>query len=80
MVLVVSVYLAAISIPNIWMPFQFFGSTASVCISFIFPGAVVLRDVDGISGRKDKILAMGMLAVAGATSCIAITTNFVNFL
>lgn len=41
--LLAAAYTAAIAIPNIWTFFQFMGSTAAVCISFVFPGAIVLR-------------------------------------
>lgn len=37
------VYLATIAIPNIWVLFQFMGSTTAVCLALIFPGAIVLR-------------------------------------
>ena len=36
-------YFVAIAIPNIWYFFQFMGSTTVVCLSFIFPGALILR-------------------------------------
>lgn len=36
-------YLVAVAIPNIWCFFQFLGSTTIVCLSFIFPAAVILR-------------------------------------
>lgn len=68
-------YLAAICIPNIWCFFQFLGSTTAVCLAFIFPGAIVLRDMLGISTRRDKILAAVMIILAVITSCIAISTN-----
>ncbi|CAK9135862.1 unnamed protein product [Ilex paraguariensis] len=42
-VLLVVSYIAAIAIPNIWYFFQFMGSTAAVCLAFIFPGAIALR-------------------------------------
>uniref|UniRef100_A0A6N2LS59 Amino acid transporter transmembrane domain-containing protein n=1 Tax=Salix viminalis TaxID=40686 RepID=A0A6N2LS59_SALVM len=48
LVLLVFAYLAAIEIPNIWYFFQFMGSTSAVCLAFIFPGAIVLRDVHSI--------------------------------
>lgn len=70
------VYLAAMAIPNIWVLFQFAGSTTAVCLSLIFPGAIVLRDVHGISKRKDKLLAGTMISLAVVTSCIAIYSNF----
>ncbi|KAL9253529.1 Amino acid transporter AVT6C-like protein [Drosera capensis] len=68
-------YLAAIAIPNIWYFFQFMGSTFSVSIAFIFPAAITLRDVHGISTRRDKIIASIMIILALVTSAIAITTN-----
>ncbi|MFQ6643978.1 hypothetical protein Gotur_017903 [Gossypium turneri] len=68
-------YTIAIVIPNIWYFFQFLGSTTVVCLSFIFPGAIVLRDVHGISRRKDKVMAILVTIMAILTSMIAIATN-----
>ncbi|GKB34192.1 amino acid transporter AVT6C-like protein [Tanacetum coccineum] len=68
-------YLIAIAIPNIWYFFQFMGSTAAVCIAFIFPGALVLRDVHCIATKKDKIIAATMIILAVVTSTIAISSN-----
>ncbi|KAL1166297.1 hypothetical protein V6Z11_A06G187600 [Gossypium hirsutum] len=68
-------YTIAIVIPNIWYFFQFLGSTTVVCLSFIFPGAIVLRDVHGISRRKDKVMAILVIIMAILTSMIAIATN-----
>ncbi|XP_020575325.1 probable sodium-coupled neutral amino acid transporter 6 [Phalaenopsis equestris] len=76
--LLVFIYLAAMVIPNIWVVFQFAGSTTAVCLSLIFPGAIVLRDVHGICKRKDKLLAGTMIAIAVITSCIAIYSDFSN--
>jgi amino acid permease len=42
-VLLAITYTVAIAIPNIWYFFQFMGSTTIVCLSFIFPGAIILR-------------------------------------
>lgn len=42
-VLLAFTYTVAIAIPNIWYFFQFMGSTTIVCLSFIFPGAIILR-------------------------------------
>ncbi|RZC63178.1 hypothetical protein C5167_024951 [Papaver somniferum] len=64
-ILLIFVYIAAIAIPNIWFFFQFLGSTTSLCVAFIFPGAIVLRDVQGVATRRDKILAVLMIAIAG---------------
>ncbi|XP_047334868.1 amino acid transporter AVT6C-like [Impatiens glandulifera] len=71
-------YVLAIMIPNIWYFFQFVGSTAAVSLAFIFPGAIALRDVHGISTRKDKIMATVMIVLAIVTSTIAIVTNIFN--
>ncbi|KAL4311526.1 hypothetical protein GQ457_01G043920 [Hibiscus cannabinus] len=68
-------YIIAIVLPNIWYFFQFLGSTTVVCLSFIFPGAIVLRDVHGISTRKDKMKAILVITLAILTSIIAIATN-----
>ncbi|CAH9101552.1 unnamed protein product [Cuscuta epithymum] len=73
-------YVAAIAIPSIWYIFQFLGSTTTVCLAFIFPGAIALRDIHGISSRKDKIVAIMMILQALVTSCITISTNVYNML
>lgn len=74
-VIMAFVYLATIAIPNIWVLFQYMGSTTAVCLSLIFPGAIVMRDIHGISKRKDKFLAGSMIVLALVTSIIAIATN-----
>ncbi|KAH6802241.1 Transmembrane amino acid transporter family protein [Perilla frutescens var. frutescens] len=71
-------YILAIAIPSIWYLFQFMGSTSAVCLAFIFPGAVALRDIHGISSGRDKIIAAIMISLAVITSCIAISTNIYN--
>ncbi|XWS74745.1 hypothetical protein CRYUN_Cryun01aG0024100 [Craigia yunnanensis] len=72
-------YLAAIAIPNIWYFFQFVGSTSAVCLAFIFPSAIALRDAFGISTARDRILAAVMIILAVVTSTIAISTNIYSF-
>ncbi|KAG6670322.1 hypothetical protein I3843_01G294800 [Carya illinoinensis] len=79
LVLLAISYLAAIAIPNIWYFFQFLGSTSAVSLAFIFPGAVALRDVHGISTRRDRIMAAIMVILAVVTSTVAISTNIYNF-
>lgn len=37
------IYMCSVLFPSIWTLFQFFGSTTAVCISLIFPAALVLR-------------------------------------
>ncbi|KAI3987215.1 hypothetical protein MKX01_031699 [Papaver californicum] len=69
------IYIAAIAIPNIWYFFQFMGSTTALCLAFIFPGAIVLRDAHGISTKQDRILASLMIGLAVIASSIAIYTN-----
>ncbi|CAH2058623.1 unnamed protein product, partial [Thlaspi arvense] len=77
--LLISCFLAAIAVPDIWYFFQFLGSTSTVSIAFIFPAAIVLRNVNGISTLREKIVASVMLALAVATSIIAISTNIYSF-
>lgn len=36
-------YMLAVAIPNVWYFFQFLGSTTIVCLSFLFPAAIILR-------------------------------------
>ncbi|XP_015074470.1 amino acid transporter AVT6C-like [Solanum pennellii] len=78
LVLLAFSYLAAIFIPSIWYIFQFTGTTTGVCIAFIFPGAIALRDIHGISSRKDKIIAVIMIVQAVVTSFVTIATNIYN--
>ncbi|CAN0921755.1 Amino acid transporter AVT6C [Linum grandiflorum] len=73
--LLVLSYLLAIAIPDIWYFFQFMGSTTAVCLAFIFPGSIVLRDVYGISTRRDRILGAVMIVLAVITSAIAVSSN-----
>lgn len=71
-------YLAAITIPDIWIFFQYVGSTTAVSLSLIFPAAIILRDVRGVSSKKDKVIATVMVILAVVTSTIAIVTNIYN--
>ncbi|XP_078181327.1 amino acid transporter AVT6C-like isoform X1 [Carex rostrata] len=77
-VLMGMLYVAAIAIPNIWIIFQYSGSTSAVCVSLIFPAVLVLRDVHGIATRKDKALAGTMIVLAVITSSIAIASNIMT--
>ncbi|KAL8154307.1 hypothetical protein V2J09_012067 [Rumex salicifolius] len=63
-------YVIAIVIPDIWYCFQVLGSTTVVCITFVFPGSIILRDIHGISTTWDKIAAVSLILVAMATSLI----------
>ncbi|KAL5228483.1 hypothetical protein ABZP36_016748 [Zizania latifolia] len=77
-VLMAVLYALAFAIPSIWTLFEYSGSTFAVCISLIFPGAIVLRDAHGIAKRKDKALAATMIILAVITSSIAIASNIMS--
>lgn len=76
--LMAALYALAIAIPSIWTLFEYTGSTFAVCISLIFPGAIVLRDAHGIAKRKDKTLAATMITLAVITSSVAIASNIMS--
>ncbi|KAI3470938.1 hypothetical protein Pfo_027601 [Paulownia fortunei] len=74
-ILLAFIYAAAIAIPNIWYFFQFMGTTTVMCLMFIFPSSIVLRDVQCMSTRRDKALAVLVILLAVGTSLIAIFSN-----
>ncbi|KAI3881961.1 hypothetical protein MKW92_030721 [Papaver armeniacum] len=78
--LLLIVYVAAVVIPNIWYFFQFIGSTTSLCLAFIFPCAIVLRDYHGVATRRDKVLAVLMITLAVVASSIAISSNVISLI
>ncbi|KAA8534006.1 hypothetical protein F0562_031523 [Nyssa sinensis] len=63
-ILLAFVYMAAVAIPNIWYFFQFMGTTTVMCLMFIFPSSIILRDVHCISTRKDRIMAILVIILA----------------
>ncbi|BFG16901.1 hypothetical protein CerSpe_031740 [Prunus speciosa] len=69
------VFVGANFIPSIWDVFQFSGATATVCIGFIFPAAIALRDRHRIATRKDKILSVFMIGLAVFSNVIAIYSD-----
>ncbi|TKY73182.1 Sodium-coupled neutral amino acid transporter 3 [Spatholobus suberectus] len=69
------IYVAANFIPSIWDAFQFTGATATVCLGFIFPAAIALRDPHGIATKKDKILSIVMIFLAVFSNVVAIYSN-----
>ncbi|RWR77019.1 sodium-coupled neutral amino acid transporter 2 [Cinnamomum micranthum f. kanehirae] len=69
------VFLGANFIPSIWDAFQFTGATAAVCIGFIFPASIVLKDAHGIAKKKDKILAIFMIVLAVLSNAVAIYSD-----
>ncbi|KAL4556948.1 hypothetical protein LXL04_035117 [Taraxacum kok-saghyz] len=74
-VLLAFIYFVAIAIPDIWYFFQFMGSTTVACIAFVFPAAIVLRDVHGISSRKDRVMAIMVIVLAVVTSGVTRSLN-----
>ncbi|XP_075498701.1 amino acid transporter AVT6A-like [Primulina tabacum] len=73
--LIVVIFLGANFIPSIWDAFQFTGATAAVCIGFILPSAVTLRDRYGIATKKDKILSIFMIVLAIFSNLVAIYSD-----
>nr|CAB3499601.1 unnamed protein product [Digitaria exilis] len=76
--LMVLLYALAIVIPSIWTLIQYGGSVFPVSLSLIFPGAIVLRDIDGTAKKKDKAVALTMIMLAVISSSIAITANIMS--
>ncbi|KAF7129614.1 hypothetical protein RHSIM_Rhsim10G0060600 [Rhododendron simsii] len=73
--LVTLIFFGAIFIPSIWVAFQFTGATAAVCIGFIFPAAITVRDRHGIATNKDKILCIIMIVLALFSNLVAIYSD-----
>ncbi|KAL6961094.1 Amino acid transporter avt6a [Sarracenia purpurea var. burkii] len=73
--LIILIFLGANFIPSIWDAFQFTGATAAVCIGFIFPAAITLRDRHGIASKKDKILCVVMIVLAVFSNLVAIYSD-----
>ncbi|KAL0919173.1 hypothetical protein M5K25_011249 [Dendrobium thyrsiflorum] len=69
------IFLAANFIPSIWDAFQFTGATAAVCIGFIFPAAMTIRDPHGIATLRDKLLSVIMIVLAVLSNGIAIYSD-----
>ncbi|KAK2420141.1 amino acid transporter AVT6B [Trifolium repens] len=73
--LVGTIFLGANFIPNIWVIFQFAGATSSVCIAFIFPAAITLRDRYNIATKTDRIMSILMIVLAVLSNAIAIYSD-----
>lgn len=73
--LIALIFLGANFIPSIWDAFQFTGATAAVCIGFIFPAAISLRDRYGIATKRDKILCIFMIVLAVFSNLVAIYSD-----
>ncbi|KAF7822353.1 putative sodium-coupled neutral amino acid transporter 6 [Senna tora] len=73
--LITLIYLGANFIPSIWDAFQFTGATAAVCLGFIFPAAVTLRDRYNIATKTDKIYSVLMIVLAVFSNAVAIYSD-----
>ncbi|KAK2663206.1 hypothetical protein Ddye_001780 [Dipteronia dyeriana] len=73
--LIALIFLGANFIPSIWDAFQFTGATAAVCLGFIFPAAITLRDRHNIATKKDKILSSFMIVIAVFSNIVAIYSD-----
>ncbi|KAG6777552.1 hypothetical protein POTOM_017377 [Populus tomentosa] len=69
------IFLGANFIPSIWDAFQFTGATAAVCLGFIFPASITLRDRHNIASKRDKILCIFMIALAVFSNGVAIYSD-----
>ncbi|XP_057740810.1 amino acid transporter AVT6A-like [Arachis stenosperma] len=69
------IFLGANFIPSIWDAFQFTGATAAVCLGFIFPAAITLRDRYNIATKTDKILSVLMIVLAVFSNIVAIYSD-----
>ncbi|KAK3212309.1 hypothetical protein Dsin_017015 [Dipteronia sinensis] len=74
-VLITLIFLGANFIPSIWDAFQFTGATAAVCLGFIFPAAITLRDRHNIATRKDKIFSSFMIVIAVFSNIVAVYSD-----
>ncbi|GAV60083.1 Aa_trans domain-containing protein [Cephalotus follicularis] len=73
--LITLIFLGANCIPSIWDAFQFTGATAAVCIGFIFPASITLKDHHNIATKKDKILCIFMIVLAVLSNAVAIYSD-----
>ncbi|GAU14057.1 hypothetical protein TSUD_168820 [Trifolium subterraneum] len=69
------IFLGANFIPSIWDAFQFTGATAAVCIGFIFPAAITLKDRYNIATKSDKILCVVLIILAVFSNIVAIYSD-----
>ncbi|KAI4346755.1 hypothetical protein L6164_007625 [Bauhinia variegata] len=74
-ILISLIFVGANFIPSIWDAFQFTGATAAVCLGFIFPAAITLRDRFNLATRSDKILAVIMIVLAVFSNLVAIYSD-----
>ncbi|CAI0462471.1 unnamed protein product [Linum tenue] len=73
--LICMIFLGADFVPSIWDAFQFTGATSAVCLGFIFPAAIALRDPHAIATKKEKILSIFMIFLAVLSCSVAIYSD-----
>ncbi|OIW06549.1 hypothetical protein TanjilG_29970 [Lupinus angustifolius] len=69
------IFLGASFIPSIWDAFQFTGATAAVCVGFIFPAAITLRDQNNLATKQDKVISVIMIILAVFSNAVAIYSD-----
>ncbi|KAK9032832.1 hypothetical protein V6N11_017874 [Hibiscus sabdariffa] len=69
------IFMGANFVPSIWDAFQFTGATAAVCVSYIFPAVITLRDTHGIATKNDGLISWMMIFLAVSTSTVAVTSD-----
>lgn len=67
-------------IPTIWVVSQLLGSTGVIVMCYVFPPSIALRDVHGISTRRERWAAWFMITVAAASSGMALTANLLEII
>ncbi|KAH7292410.1 hypothetical protein KP509_29G066800 [Ceratopteris richardii] len=72
------IFFGAYMIPSIDVAFQFTGATAGMCIGFIFPSIVCLRDIHEISTKREKVVSWIMVVLAIAVGIVAITSDILD--
>ncbi|XP_021816821.1 amino acid transporter AVT6A-like [Prunus avium] len=70
----------AISIPNIWVAFEFTGATMGGLLAFVFPASITLKDPHCIATTKDKIVSVSMIILAVVSNVMAIYSNLSSLL
>ncbi|KAH0939912.1 hypothetical protein HID58_007373 [Brassica napus] len=73
--LITVIFLGANFIPSIWDAFQFTGATAAVCLGFIFPASVILKDRHSRATGRDTTLAVFMIVLAVMSNAVAIYSD-----
>lgn len=74
-VLMTLIFLGATFIPSIWDAFQFTGATAAVCLGFIFPASITLKDRHATATTNEKSLAILMIVLAVLSNLVAIYSD-----